>query len=104
MTVTDPDVGFPIHALDAALRRDDKLLVQNDAHLAAEQFEKNGNTFAIAHAFEQAETIAEHAFADAHLVTGGELLPALELNEALRVLAAFQAVDDRVVDSGGRFA
>jgi hypothetical protein len=32
-------------------RRDYKLLVQNDAYLAAEQFEKNSNAFAIAHAF-----------------------------------------------------
>src|SRR5579863_3849707 len=92
------------HALDAALRRDDELLVQNDAHLAAEQFEENSNAVAIADALEQAETIGENALAHAHFVAGGELRPPLELNETLRVLAAFQTVNDGIVDRGRRLA
>ena len=83
------------------LRRDDEFLVQDDAHLAAEQFEKNSNALAITHAFEQAEAIAEHAFAHANFVAGRKLRPAPKLNKALVVFAAFQTIDDCAVDRGG---
>ena len=65
------------------LRRDDELLVQNDAHLAAEQFKENSDAFAIAEPSNRPRQSLEHAFAHAHFIAGRELRPAFELNVAL---------------------
>src|SRR5580693_6590212 len=80
------------HALEHDLRRDDEFLVQNDPHLAAEQFKKNSNALAITHTFEQTEAIGEHAFAHAYFIAGRKLRPAPKLNKTLVIFPAFQTI------------
>ena len=82
------------HALEHDLRRDDEFLVQNDPHLAAEQFKKNSNALAITHTFEQTQATGEDAFAHAYSIAGRELRPASKLNKALIIFSASQTIDD----------
>ena len=46
----------------------------------------------------------EGAFAHAHPVAGRKLRSALKVNKTLRVLAAFQTVDDSLIQCGGNVA
>src|SRR5262249_10047001 len=77
----------------------DKFLVQKNSHFAAEHIEQNNDAIAITHALDQAQTISKDAVVDADFVVKRKLRSAIQLNEALWILADFQIFDDRLVQS-----
>src|SRR5215472_8044190 len=75
-----------------ALSRFDALVVQHHSHLAAKQFEQNGNALATAHAFKESNRVAKCPTNNAHLVARRKSRPMIELHKPVGILATFQSV------------
>ena len=78
--------------------RGDEIRIQHHPDLAAQEVEENGDTLAIRHAFEQAETGRKRAVDDADGIARREPRGAIELDEATLVLARPQRSDHVATD------